>query len=253
MKIVLSCLCLLAAAGGAQVAFGAPGDAWSLSGDMQVASNPSPPIDPGLPGGGTGTWTYFHDGGNFVTSTTNVPADANPELPNGGMGWVLTGANHISLIKFSVDANPIPPTGTGDDKTNFLIGDVGGHASIGASWTTDHAGTFLAQWFGYNGRDQRTASPNEQGRATTLRMTSPGGDLDVQMLVGGGGFDGSANAYTKSAVLTLAAGDVLRLGQEGGEWCGLDLRVTEIPEPSSCALLAIGGAVLAVRQARRRR
>jgi len=255
MKRSLSTLFAVTLALCAHVAFAAPGDLWSLSGDMQVVSNPSPPIDPGAVGGGTGTWTYFYDAGiPFANSTTNVAADVNPEVPDAGIGWFRPGANHIALIKYSVDANPVSPIGTGNDKTNFEIGDVGGHATIGASWTTDHPGVFLAQWLGYNARDQRTANPNEQGRATTLRVTGPGGELDAEPIVGGAGFDGSANAYTSSAVLPLSAGDRLTIAQEGGDWSGLDLRITElVPEPSSGALLAVALGAWAARRKPRNR
>ena len=45
------------------------GESWSLSGDMQVTSNPCPAIDPGAPGAGSATWTYERtDMGPFTAS-----------------------------------------------------------------------------------------------------------------------------------------------------------------------------------------
>jgi hypothetical protein len=230
-------------------AFSAPGDVWSLSGNFQTTSNPGPPVDPGAPGGGTGTWTYFHGGGNYTSFTSNLAADVNGEVPDMGSGWFVPGSNHLMLSKFSVDANPVAPHGTGNDKTNFVTGDVGGHATTGASWTSDHPGLFLVEWLGYNARNQLTANPNEVGRVTTLRMTGPGGDLDVQMLTGGAGFDGSANPYKNSAIVSLASGGTLRLAQEGSEWAGLDLTITEVvPEPATVLLGILGLTLVGLRR-----
>ena len=39
----------------------APLDVWSLSGDFGNSTNPESAIDPGAPGGGTGTWSYVSD------------------------------------------------------------------------------------------------------------------------------------------------------------------------------------------------
>jgi hypothetical protein len=242
-RINTAAICLLLIANFAPRALSAPGDVWSLSGDFQVTSNPGPPVDPGVPGGGTGSWTYFHGGGNFPNSTTNL-ADVNGEVPDTGSAWFVPSSNHLMLAKFTVNANPVAPIGTGNDKTNFVIGDLGGHATTGASWTTNHAGTFRVEWLGYNARNQLTASPNEMGRMTTLRMTGPGGDLDAKVLAGGAGFDGSALAYKNSALVSLAAGGTLRLAQEGQDWSGLDLRIIEVPEPATAAIIGILGLLL---------
>lgn len=242
-------LTLLALAVCAPKASAAPGDAWSLSGDMQVVSNPSPPIDPGAPGGGTGVWTYYANsppGAPFTSFTTNPAADVNGEVPDTGLGWYRSDANHVMIVKFTTDFNPPAPNGTGNDKTNFRTGDVGGHATTGVSWTTNFSGTFLVEWLGYNGRNQATANPNEKGRATNLRLIGPGDVvIDAKSIVGGGGFDGRANAYTNSQVMSLVAGDKLFLVQEGGEWAGLDLKITQVPEPAGVALAGLSLAALA--------
>jgi hypothetical protein len=252
--LALGSAMIAALASSAQL-WAAPGDVWSLAGDMQIVSNPSPPIDPGAPGGGTATWTYLSGSGPYTVSTSNLVTDVNPEVPDAGIGWFDPTANHVMLAKFSANFNPPAPAGSGNDKTNFLIGDVGGHATTGALWTTDHAGLFQAKWLGYNARNQATANGNEKGRQTMLHMYGPtGADLDLKPIVGGGGFDGSANAYMNSAVVSLSAGGALKLMQEGSEWSGLGLTITElaVPEPASAAMAAVGlGMMTAMRRRRR--
>jgi len=250
MKRLCSAITLSVLVAWTPTASAAPGDVWSLSGDMQVVSNPSPPIDPGAPGGGTGVWTYYFNsppGVPFSSSTIDPAANVNSEVPDTGMGWYRPDANHVMLVKFANDFNPPAPNGTGNDKTNFLTGNVGGHATVGASWTTNQSGTFLVEWFGYNGRNQATANPNEKGRVTNLRLIGPGDVvIDAKEIVGGGGFDGRANAYTNSQVMSLIAGDKLFLVQEGNEWAGLDLRITQVPEPAGVALAGLSLAAMAL-------
>jgi hypothetical protein len=236
------------------LAFATPGDVWSLSGDMQVVSNPGPPIDPGAPGGSTGIWTYYYNsppGIVFASSTINPATDVNGEVPDAGLGWYWADANHVMMVKFTTDSNPPAPNGTGNDKTNFKAGDVGGHATGGVSWTTNQSGAFLIEWLGYNARNQAIATPGQQGRTTNLRLIGPGDVvLDAKTIVGGGGYDGHANAYTNSMMMSLAAGDALYLVQEGNDWAGMDMKITQVPEPTS-ALLA--GACLTATTLRRRR
>jgi hypothetical protein len=143
---------------------------------------------------------------------------------------------------------------------------VGGHGTTGARWTTDHAAEFLIEWLGYNGRNQETDGGQHAGRLTFLRMTDPDGvDLDVQPIIGGVQ-DGSSMAYTNSATLMLDAGDTLTLSNEGGDWVGLDLTLTElpissgakgsvkvgaVPEPSAVALAALAGVTAICLRLRR--
>jgi len=225
-----------------------PLDVWSLSGDFANATNPGSAIDPGAPGGGTGAWSYVSDtlGTAFPQAIASNPStEANAELPTSGIGWTLTGGSHISISLFS--------SGDGT-KTNFVAGDVGGHTPYGARWTTDHAGTFLLEWLGYNGRDQSSAVGSEAGRVTTLTVQIVGGGgplgLGAKNLTGGVE-DGSANAYTDSALVTLNAGDIVQIFMTGNDWSGMDLEVTEMPE-ASLPILA-GTAGLALLGARRRR
>lgn len=216
-------------------AFAAVGDIWSLSGDMTVAGNPTPSIDP--PGSvetDSAFWIY-HSGNPDAPYGYSVdgdlvgpPAEANGEVPDAGFGWLPSQGNHIMLIKFTVDADP----NNGADKTNFVAGDVGGHSVTGATWQTDHAGIFQIDYLGYNGRNQAIAVGNELGRTTTLNLTAAGNSLDTKVITGGIE-DGSANAYTNTKFVGLDAGDRITLQHNDGEWCGLDMTITEVAPDST--------------------
>ena len=111
-------------------------------------------------------------------------------MPDMGIGWYHPNANHIGLINFSVDADPVAPFGTGDDKTNFDpitagVAQVGDHAPDTSIWTPDHSGTFQINYLGYNARNQNTASPTERGRVTQLVLKHDGVELDRQAISGG--------------------------------------------------------------------
>ena len=223
-------------------AYGGIGDSWSLSGDMQNVSNPGPTVN-------GGTWSYHMLPGQlYATAVSDPVTQCNPEVPDAGIGWVHAPENYVMLVKFSVDANPVPPWGTGDDKTNFLAGQVGGHSPTGATWETDHAGLFKIDYLGYNARDQRTASLGEAGRRTYLVLNVAGVELDRQMITGGIE-DGYANAYTASVTIDLLPGDQVSLYQtteplNDHDWVGMDMMITEIPEPMTLSLLGLGGVAL---------
>jgi hypothetical protein len=203
------------------------GDSWSLSGDMQNVGNPGPTVN-------GGTWSYHMLPGQlYATAVSDPVTQCNPEVPNAGIGWVDAPENYVMLVKFSVDANPVPPWGTGDDKTNFLAGQVGGHSPTGATWETDHAGSFQIDYLGYNARDQRTASVGEAGRRTFLVLNVAGVEMDRRMITGGIE-DGYANAYTASVTIDLLPGDQVSLYQtteplNDHDWVGMDMMITEIP------------------------
>lgn len=208
-------------------AYGEIGDSWSLSGDMQNVSNPGPTVN-------GGTWSYHMLPGQlYATAVSDPVTQCNPEVPDAGIGWVHAPENYVMLVKFSVDANPVPPWGTGDDKTNFLAGQVGGHSPTGATWETDHAGLFKIDYLGYNARDQRTAAPWEAGRSTFLVLNVAGVEMDRKMITGGIE-DGYANAYTASVTIDLLPGDQVSLYQtteplNDHDWVGMDMMITEIP------------------------
>ena len=220
-------------------AYGGIGDSWSLSGDMQNVSNPGPTVN-------GGTWSYHMLPGQlYATAVSDPVTQCNPEVPDAGIGWVHAPENYVMLVKFSVDANPVPPWGTGDDKTNFLAGQVGGHSPTGATWETDHAGLFKIDYLGYNARDQRTAAPWEAGRSTYLVLNLAGMEMDRKVITGGIE-DGYANAYTASVTMDLLPGDQVSLHHEAmsdHDWVGMDMMITEIPGEIVLGDLNCDGAV----------
>ena len=234
-------------------AFGVVGDSWSISGDMSSAANPN------------GQWTYIVN--NATTGLTAVgPGDistaVNVELPNSGEGWAASLGSHLVIARYDVASDL---TGANGDKTNFAINDVGGHAQYGATWTAAEAGTYQIDYLGYNARNPATAQTHEIGRQTTLQLDHNGvvngTILDSRIVANSyesdpvnfpGVFDivgeaGSALAYTNSITLVLAANDTITLQQLGNEWCGLDMTITQIPEPATMLLLGLG-SLLAIRR-----
>lgn len=217
------------------VAYGTPGDVWSLSGDMQTVSNPSPAIDPGVVGGGTGTWDYkFFEAAAVPVLYLDavIGGPLHVELPAAGDGWTRDNASHLALVKFSTAADL---TGaTGGDKTNYVIGDVGGHTGVVATWTSSAGGFFSIDYLGYNGRNQATAAGNEQGRQTVLSLTAAGLPKGAQIITGGI-HDGSATAFHGDTVIVqLAPGETIELKHEGIEWAGMDITITEVVEQPVC-------------------
>ena len=199
------------------------GDIWDLGSDFQNTTNPGPWIDPGTLGGGLGQWSYIHSSGILfnLQVNSNPAAECNLELPNCGIGWTIApDGSHICLIKFCSG---------GGSKTNYVNGDIGGHASIGAVWETDHAGWFRIDYSGYNTRISATCQANECGRSTDLQLTGPAGVIASRAITGGIE-EGSANAYTNTRYVQLLAGESVTLQQLGDDWCGLTMTVTEVDE-----------------------
>lgn len=244
MKKTLSLLLVVSLT---SMAYGAIDDTWSLSGDMQNVSNPGPAISPS--GSGAGTWTYKSGlaGPDFDGAVSDPTVNCNAEVPQTGIGWVNTAENWIMLVKFTTDNNPVSPWGTGDDKTNFVTGDVGGHANTAALWETDHAGIFKIDYLAYNARIQAIAVGGEIGQTCSMNLQVDGLTVDTQGIVGGI-HDGSANAYTNTVYATLAAGGTIGLEMAGADWVGLDMTITEVPEPMTLSLLGLGGLALLRRR-----
>jgi hypothetical protein len=225
---------------------------WNLADDVVAGgTNPAAAI-------GDGQWSYYSSGALLTGSTTpaNSATSLNHEVPNEATGWYNPGANHIMAVRFEIGANPVAPLGTGDDKTNFLAGEFGGHADTRARWTSLTGGIFRLDYLGFNARNQETANPNETGRQTTFlveHLNGTGGLVNTlaSRNIVGGVENGSANAYTGTSLVTLAAGESIQVGHGGGEWVGYDLTVTRIPEPSSVLLASLGIGVIAWTRRRR--
>lgn len=225
---------------------------WNLADDMVAGgTNPAVPI-------GSGQWSYYSGGALLTGATTPATSagDLNAEVPDQATGWYNPGANHIMAARFEVAANPVAPHGTGNDKTNFLAGEFGGHADTRARWKSLTGGIFRIDYLGFNGRNQDTANPNEKGRTTQFlveHLNAAGGLINTiaSQAIVGGVQNGSASAYTGFSIVNLAVGESIQVGHSGGEWVGYDLSVRQIPEPTS--LLLVGTGLACVTWVRRRR
>jgi len=219
---------------------------WSLSGDMQATSNPSPDIN-------GATWTYICGGGACGTAVSgDISSAVNLELPNEGIGWAHAPGHHQVVVKYTIDNVPVGSAEGADDKTNFMAGQVGGHSALGATWTsTTASGTYNVSWLGYNARTQDGSwvHNHERGRSGPLTIKHNDTVID-QVTLTGGVQDGYANAHTGSATLNIAAGDTISAHIGGGEWFGLDLSIA-VPEPTSAILVLTGLAMLGLVRRRR--
>ena len=219
---------------------------WSLSGDMQAVSNPSPDIN-------GATWTYICGGGPCGTAVSgDISSAVNLELPNEGIGWAHAPGHHQVVVKYTIDNIPVGSAEGADDKTNFLAGNVGGHSALGATWTSSTAsGAYNVSWLGYNARNQHGewVHNHEKGRSGPFVIKHNDTVID-QVTLTGGVEDGYDNAYTGSATLNISAGDTISASIGGGEWFGLDLSIA-VPEPTSAILVLTGLAMLGLVRRRR--
>ena len=219
---------------------------WSLSGDMQAVSNPSPDIN-------GATWTYICGGGPCGTAVSgDISSAVNLELPNEGIGWAHAPGHHQVVVKYTIDNIPVGSAEGADDKTNFKAGNVGGHSALGVEWkSSTAAGTYNVSWLGYNARNQHGewVHGHEKGRSGPFVIKHNDTVID-QVTLTGGVEDGYDNAYTGSATLNISAGDTISASIGGGEWFGLDLSVA-VPEPTSAILVLTGLAMLGLVRRRR--
>ena len=198
---------------------------WDLLSDFTISANPTPSIDGG--NGHLATWTYHSGGQTYTRSYEGPQANANGEMPSQGIGWSGESATHISLNRFdSADAT----------KTNYGPDEVGGHASTGATWTTQTGGTFRIDYSGYNARIQALADPeNEADRQTTLEYIDPVNGVITRDLRGSTN-EGVANAVVPGPVyVSLLPGQSVTVQQGGSDWVGITFTVTEVSQVSQGA------------------
>jgi len=221
--LLAPCLFIVLLVTAGNIASAADGDQWSLGGDMQITSNPSPAISPS--GDVNATWSYFC-GANLCANPVSgdISGSVNLEMPDEGIGWNNSHGSHIGVIKFDTDANLVPD---GDDKTIFETGQVGGHSPYSVVWTPNFNGEVTLDYLGYNAREQdgEWVLGHEKGRPTHLSVLHNGVELDSYSLAGGPD-TGIENAYTGTATVQVVVGDEISIVQGGGEWCGIDLTVT---------------------------
>ncbi len=224
--LLVPCLFIVLLVTAGNIASAADGDQWSLSGDMQITSNPSPAISPS--GDVSATWSYYCAGGLCENPVSgDISGSVNLEMPNEGIGWNVSHGHHQAIVRFDIDANMVPPGGDGDDKTVFQAGQVGGHSAYHAVWTSNFSGEVNIEYLGYNARDQdgEWVLGHEKGRTTNFSVQHNGLELDSTVLQGGPS-TGIENAYTGTATVQVVPDDEIAILQGGGEWCGIDLTVT---------------------------
>ena len=221
----------------ASIAYGVPGDSWSLQGDFAKHASGNPATI-NRPTGGSASWGYYHERTILMGPVTD---NFQSELPT-NTGWTTTGGwAHTSMNKMSQSS------ADAGKNTNWLAGEVGGHSStsygVGTKWTTNTGGTFRVDVTGFHARK---VNPNFDQE---LRLTSPSGleTWAISRLDN----NGSANAVAATREFTLNSGDALWLEMKGPTWFGMTMDVTEIPEPSSLLLLGFAALGMCGRGLRR--
>ena len=192
---------------------------WDLADDWSASENP-------LTLGG-GTWTYHSDGVTYGGSLLNNRIDQLPA----NTAWTPTGAQSaVSLCRFTEDGNL-----TGDPeglKTCFRAGEIGGHSTTGATWTSLTGGTFRIDFSGFQARVPEAAAPEERQRRQGLAYTDQHGVTEVYV-INPGLNTSSDNALHVSKTVTLSAGQSVTVeirvpAGKMGDWVGMDFTVTKL-------------------------
>ena len=199
------------------------GGDWDLADDFSVVSNPHTVT---LGDGQQGIWEYLNNNG--LAYDEDVQNHYSSELPTPSIGWIDNGSSTpwISLNLFQVGADGIAQ----GSNTNFVAGDVGGHAVTGARWTTVNGGKFLITATGYNARIQGPPnSANALGRWTTLQITDPVNGVQsfpIDPVVN----NSSANPIGISYDVALAPNQSVTVNVQGADWVGINFTVSRISE-----------------------
>ena len=178
-------------------------------------------------------WAYYSDDANYTVSSK----DNCPSVLPANYSWNRGFDTHISLNKFIADAN--------DLITNFKAGDIGGHAPIGATWTTLTGGTFEINYSGFLGRSLDKCDPEHQvGINVVLHYEDPYGHKATVMR--GGLFEGSDKAVSFTKTIRLNAGESVTVALEPlpgnpADWAGMSFSIRESRE--ACQPYPKDGAV----------
>ena len=240
LMLVLMVVGMLAASANATI-----DDVWNLRDDFSVTNGNANVV-------GDGAWGYMETYNSFRTVTETDPFPA--ELPP-GVGWAGTAA-HLTLAQFS--------DGTGET-TNFNTrtgspgNEVGGHTRFSIAFFSETGGIFDIEVKAYNARGtsgNNSITLHVNGISEGSWMGDDVTDVDKDI---NNGWDNAVTVSYSGVVLGANLGHVAgdtsndyliieMLEMAGNDWAGLDVTITQVPEPATMVLLGLGSLVMLRRR-----
>jgi hypothetical protein len=220
---------------------------WDLANDFSISNGNSHDVN-------GATWDYQYRTSTSASPTTFAGTRVNNRAPGGGgtkmdlppnEAWVrnASGAEDaISLNKFSADAGP-------NDLTVYKAGEIGGHSTTGVQWFAPSDGEYQVDFSGFHARRVSI------GRNQVLRIVRPDNSQGTWTINAVNNV-GSANAVVKSETFNMNAGqqvtvEIVPSGPHG-DFSGLSMTITQIPEPSTFVIIGLSGLAVATVVRRRR-
>jgi len=243
----------------AGMTYGAIGDSWTLSTnfDNVVSTTVNPAVVTGVNSTFDGSMILFTGGKTYTISTPLPYHDINGyttavggEFPSNNRYWADSIHSAPGVYKFYQDAGPL-------DNVDYKAGDVGGATRVTIQFMVAQAGQYQIDSKAWRARRTDLYGDWEQGVVVSeyLYWSLGGNPWYTDTFIddiGTHATNGRDNPATLTKTLNLAAGDIVMLDvfrSYGGAWpVGVDLKLTQVPEPATMSVLALGALALIRRR-----
>jgi hypothetical protein len=238
MKWLMSvAVCLLAIG-----PIGATADTWDVAADFSAVANPN------------SAWTYgYVQGGVFAAYGT--PETAGDGAGNSFAGWHGSDWDVVGNVGKNVGPNVITAWGSYREVGQVCFGTAYNADLAAVVWTAPAAMEIqVAARFSGQGPDGATVRAYVVNNGTTV-FTQDVLGFAGRAVNGYSDAFGTSPVQTYTATLNVLAGQTLLFGVNnldgflGGDATGLALTITQVPEPMTLALLAMGAAGCVRRKA----